>query len=140
MSNPRKAPEKSNFVQRCNLLSRYFKEKGSFGDLGLGMGRQLKSKETPPETSPPAATTLDLLKNMENSTDQALRQNGAVAPSNAQPKVFFPQLGCFGPQNSIDIAANRTDLRCVAIWHLCFLSPPTNKSTDLKKSTRRLFF
>ncbi|XP_018839218.1 protein TIFY 10A-like [Juglans regia] len=110
MSNPRKAPEKSNFVQRCNLLSRYFKEKGSFGDLGLGMGRQLKSKETPPETSPPAATTLDLLKNMENSTDQALRQNGAVAPSNAQPKVFFPQLGCFGPQNSIDIAANRTDL------------------------------
>ncbi|XP_042967792.1 protein TIFY 10A-like isoform X1 [Carya illinoinensis] len=110
MSNPRKAPEKSNFAQRCNLLSQYFKEKGSFGDLGLGMSRQFESKETP-ETSLPAATTLDLLKNIENSTDQALKQNGAVAPSNAQPKDFLLQLGCFGPQNAIDnIAANRTDV------------------------------
>lgn len=35
-----RAPEKStNFTQTCSLLSQYLKEKGTFGDLSLGMTR-----------------------------------------------------------------------------------------------------
>ncbi|CAH2067324.1 unnamed protein product [Thlaspi arvense] len=33
----RKLPEKPSFSQTCSRLSRYLKEKGSFGDLSLGM-------------------------------------------------------------------------------------------------------
>ncbi|CAA7056630.1 unnamed protein product [Microthlaspi erraticum] len=33
------APEKSNFTRRCTLLSRYLKEKGSFGNIELGLVR-----------------------------------------------------------------------------------------------------
>ena len=32
-----RSPEKSTFSQTCSLLSQYIKEKGSFGDLTLGM-------------------------------------------------------------------------------------------------------
>ncbi|XP_056849416.1 protein TIFY 11B isoform X2 [Raphanus sativus] len=34
-----KAPEKSNFNRRCSLLSRYLKEKGSFGNIDIGLAR-----------------------------------------------------------------------------------------------------
>ena len=30
-------PEKASFSQKCNRFSQYLKEKGSFGDLSLGM-------------------------------------------------------------------------------------------------------
>uniref|UniRef100_A0A1J3D8B9 Protein TIFY n=1 Tax=Noccaea caerulescens TaxID=107243 RepID=A0A1J3D8B9_NOCCA len=33
-------PEKSNFTRRCSLLSRYLKEKGSFGNIELGLVRK----------------------------------------------------------------------------------------------------
>ena len=33
-------PEKSNFTRRCSLLSRYLKEKGSFGNIDLGLVRK----------------------------------------------------------------------------------------------------
>lgn len=33
----RRMPEKSNFSHTCSLLSQYLKEKGTFGDLSLGM-------------------------------------------------------------------------------------------------------
>ncbi|CAN8292878.1 unnamed protein product [Cochlearia groenlandica] len=36
-----KAREKSNFTKRCSLLSRYLKEKGSFGNIDLGLVRNL---------------------------------------------------------------------------------------------------
>ncbi|KAJ8751090.1 hypothetical protein K2173_016271 [Erythroxylum novogranatense] len=32
-----RSPEKASFSHRCSLLSQYLKEKGSFGDLSLGM-------------------------------------------------------------------------------------------------------
>ncbi|CAH8252622.1 unnamed protein product [Arabidopsis lyrata] len=35
-----KAPEKSDFTRRCSLLSRYLKEKGSFGNIDLGLLRK----------------------------------------------------------------------------------------------------
>ncbi|CAF2083704.1 BnaA06g11690D [Brassica napus] len=36
-------PEKSNFTRRCSLLSRYLKEKGSFGNINLGLIRKPNS-------------------------------------------------------------------------------------------------
>ncbi|CAH8334598.1 unnamed protein product [Eruca vesicaria subsp. sativa] len=36
-----KAPEKSSFSRRCSLLSRYLKEKGSFGNIDIGLARKL---------------------------------------------------------------------------------------------------
>ncbi|CAF1909477.1 hypothetical protein Bca4012_050099 [Brassica carinata] len=40
MSNG-KAPEKSSFSLRCSLFSRYLKEKGSFGNIDIGLARKL---------------------------------------------------------------------------------------------------
>ncbi|XP_019085322.1 PREDICTED: protein TIFY 11B-like isoform X2 [Camelina sativa] len=40
MSSTGQAPEKSNFSQRCSLLSRYLKEKGSFGNINMGLARK----------------------------------------------------------------------------------------------------
>ncbi|KAG2321782.1 hypothetical protein Bca52824_014995 [Brassica carinata] len=34
------APEKSNFNRRCSLLRRYLKEKGSFGEIDMGLARK----------------------------------------------------------------------------------------------------
>ncbi|XP_059457818.1 protein TIFY 10A-like isoform X2 [Corylus avellana] len=108
-----KAPERSNFAQTCNLLSQYVKEKGMTGDFSLGMTRKLESKEKP-ETSPPVATTMDLLTNMANSAAEALRQNTGT-PSKAQSTDFLQQFGCFDPSNSSDVASNKPDFRKSAI-------------------------
>ena len=41
-----KLPEKASFSQRCSLLSQYLKEKGSFGDLSLGLTCNIESNGT----------------------------------------------------------------------------------------------
>lgn len=40
------APEKSNFVHTCNLLSRYIKKKGNLRNLNLEIGGQVESLES----------------------------------------------------------------------------------------------
>ncbi|XP_011079536.1 protein TIFY 10b-like isoform X2 [Sesamum indicum] len=69
-----KAPEKSNFVQTCNLLSRYIKEKGSLRDLNLEIGGKVESLEAivKPGTSisPPASATIYKVKSAQPLTDQ----------------------------------------------------------------------
>jgi len=65
-----------------------------------------------PETSDlPAATTMDLLINMENSAE-ALRLN-TVSPSNAQSTDFLQLYGCFDPSNSSDMASSKADFRYI---------------------------
>ncbi|KAL3825450.1 hypothetical protein ACJIZ3_021479 [Penstemon smallii] len=51
---------KSNFSQTCNLLSRYLKEKGNFGDLNLGFSQSLEPKGAP-------TGTMNLLPMIEKS-------------------------------------------------------------------------
>ncbi|KAL8492562.1 hypothetical protein ACS0TY_023954 [Phlomoides rotata] len=41
---------RSNFSHTCSLLSQYLKEKGSFGDLTLGLNPTAESKGAPTET------------------------------------------------------------------------------------------
>jgi hypothetical protein len=36
----------SNFAQKCNLLSQYLKERGSFGDISLGINGKAEIKGT----------------------------------------------------------------------------------------------
>ncbi|KAJ4869632.1 Protein TIFY 11A [Raphanus sativus] len=40
-------PEKFNFTRRCSLLSRYLKEKGSFGNIDLGLVRKPEDLRLP---------------------------------------------------------------------------------------------
>lgn len=56
------APEKSNFTRRCSLLSRYLKEKGSFGNIDLGLFRKPDSGlGLPGKSDPPGTLSLPLL-------------------------------------------------------------------------------
>ncbi|KAK7347891.1 hypothetical protein VNO80_22432 [Phaseolus coccineus] len=52
--------EKSTFSQTCSLLSQYLKEKGTFGDLTLGMTCTVEANASPSETSCHPATTMEL--------------------------------------------------------------------------------
>ncbi|KAK7328749.1 hypothetical protein VNO77_22868 [Canavalia gladiata] len=63
---PAKSPEKSTFSQTCSLLSQYIKEKGSFGDLTLGMTCNTEPNGSP-ETSCQSATTMNLFPTKENN-------------------------------------------------------------------------
>ncbi|KAL0380581.1 UNVERIFIED_CONTAM: protein TIFY 11B [Sesamum angustifolium] len=69
-----KAPEKSNFVQTCNLLSRYIKEKGSLRDLNLEIGGKVESLEAivkpGSSMSPPACAAINKGRSAQPSTDQ----------------------------------------------------------------------
>lgn len=64
MSNG-KAPEKSSFSLRCSLFSRYLKEKGSFGNIDIGLARKLdlelagKSDLSGMSFSPPLTAAAD---------------------------------------------------------------------------------
>ncbi|KAK3220547.1 hypothetical protein Dsin_014517 [Dipteronia sinensis] len=53
----------SNFAQKCNLLSQYLKENGSFGDISLQMNAKKLQSSKGLE-----ATTMDLLPILENSS------------------------------------------------------------------------
>ncbi|KAK6147623.1 hypothetical protein DH2020_018535 [Rehmannia glutinosa] len=53
---------RSNFSQTCSLLSQYLKEKGSFGDLKLGLTQNLETKEAGSPTE-----TMNLLPMIEKS-------------------------------------------------------------------------
>uniref|UniRef100_A0A6N2MU49 Protein TIFY n=2 Tax=Salix viminalis TaxID=40686 RepID=A0A6N2MU49_SALVM len=99
----------SNFAQKCNLLSQYLKERGSFGDISLGInGRaEVRGLETD-HTSP--ATTLNLLNNMENSSDHITSRKNAMASADMMKFMdFFPQFVGSAPPNCADDAIDKAD-------------------------------
>ncbi|KAL3840760.1 hypothetical protein ACJIZ3_025351 [Penstemon smallii] len=64
------APLKSNFVQTCNLLSQYIKEKGSVKDLNLQIGGKIESleaivKPSSTHSASSTSTTINLLTKSE---------------------------------------------------------------------------
>ncbi|KAE9587663.1 hypothetical protein Lal_00021841 [Lupinus albus] len=63
---PLKVSEKTSFSHTCNLLSQYIKEKGSFGDLNLGITCNTEPLELP-VTSCQSATTMNLFPTKENN-------------------------------------------------------------------------
>ncbi|XP_060188134.1 protein TIFY 10A-like [Lycium barbarum] len=80
----RLAGQKSHFSQTCSLLSQYLKEKGSFGDLSLGINRNFDST---------GSTTMDLLPKIEKSMnlfpEQAAAMNTESEPEKAQMTIFY---------------------------------------------------
>lgn len=87
-----KVTERSNFAQTCNLLSHYLKEKGSFGDLSLGIKGKLEAKGTF-EMFPKAAKT-------ELLPDTAVL--GENVGQNIKPMDFFPQHAGFRSSGSVE--------------------------------------
>lgn len=143
--NSCKSPDQiSSFAKKCNLFSQYLKEKGSFGDISLGInGKAPEVKGTlkilsffsfffsnadlyrdvcvcvsylffclmlflGPETSGSPATTLNLLTNMENSSEHITFRQKPVASSNTMKSMdFFPQFVGFSPSNYTEDAINK---------------------------------
>lgn len=79
-----KAPEKSNFVQTCNLLSQYMKEKGSLKDLNLEIGGKVENLETLVKSglsqSASAPTAIDREKDKGKSCQPSSEQQPSSAP------------------------------------------------------------
>ncbi|KAL0354451.1 UNVERIFIED_CONTAM: protein TIFY 10b [Sesamum radiatum] len=71
-----KEPEKTNFVQTCNLLSQYIKGKGSLRDLNLEIGGKVESLEAivKPGSSLAASASMavDLPRNNGKSAEHSL--------------------------------------------------------------------
>ncbi|KAE8714077.1 putative polygalacturonase-like [Hibiscus syriacus] len=82
---PGMLPEKPSFAQTCNLLSQYLKEKGSFGDLSLGMTCNAETNGTP--QVPP--TTMNLFPVDDKSGDVCSQTVGA--PRNLRSMDLCPQ-------------------------------------------------
>ncbi|XP_020203063.1 protein TIFY 10B [Cajanus cajan] len=91
-NKPARSPEKSTFSQKCSLLSQYIKEKGSFGDLTLGM----TCKPEPcgsSETSCQSATTMNLFPTKENNvTPNNLTAMDLLSPQTFRPAEEIPTL------------------------------------------------
>lgn len=60
--------EKPSFSQKCSMLSQYLKERGSFGDLSLGMTCIVEPNGTS-EMYRPTGTTMNLFPVVEKSRD-----------------------------------------------------------------------
>ncbi|XP_019433730.1 PREDICTED: protein TIFY 10B-like isoform X2 [Lupinus angustifolius] len=86
---PLRLPEKTSFSHTCNLLSQYIKEKGSFGDLNLG----ITCNTEPSGISCQSATTMNLFPTKENNmapknlTAMDLINSSAVKSANRGPKA-----------------------------------------------------
>ncbi|TKY72894.1 TIFY 10A [Spatholobus suberectus] len=90
---PARSPEKSSFSQTCSLLSQYIKEKGSFGDLTLGMTCSTEPCGSP-ETSCHSATTMNLFPTKENNfTPKNLTAMDLLSPqASYRPAEEIPTL------------------------------------------------
>lgn len=85
-----KAPEKPSFSQKCSLLSQYLKEKGSFGDLRLGMTCNIEGNAIPDtEMYRQTAPTMNLFPINEKLGDVSGRTEPACRYFN--PVDVFPQ-------------------------------------------------
>ncbi|KAK6128057.1 hypothetical protein DH2020_038185 [Rehmannia glutinosa] len=82
-----KAAEKSNFVQTCNLLSKYIKEKGNLRDLNIEIGGKIESLEAivkPGSSySASASTTMDIMRNKGKSAQPSTEQQPSMAPNSS---------------------------------------------------------
>ncbi|KAL1547845.1 protein TIFY 10A-like [Salvia divinorum] len=67
------AASRSNFSQTCSLLSQYLKEKGTFGDLTLGLTPTPEIKDAPTET-------VNFLSVIENSGNKNPKSEVETAP------------------------------------------------------------
>ncbi|KOM39965.1 hypothetical protein LR48_Vigan04g016300 [Vigna angularis] len=98
-----KSPEKSSFSQTCSLLSQYIKEKGSFGDLTLGMTCNAEPCGSP-ETSCQSATTMNLFPTKENN----------VTPKNLTAMDLLSPQASYRPSEEIPTLINSSAIKSVS--------------------------
>ncbi|OVA08319.1 Tify [Macleaya cordata] len=116
---PVRLPEKSNFSQTCSMLSHYLKEKGSFGDLTLGMTCNLEEKEKSETFGQMTEKKMNnLLPNTKISGDYPVvpHRSGAASSSCKVKKSMdlFPQDAGFGSTLSMeDVPKKAVDFRPV---------------------------
>ncbi|XAR51095.1 hypothetical protein NMG60_11005630 [Bertholletia excelsa] len=110
---PARAPERSsNFVQTCNLLSQYLKEKGTFGDLGLGVacGFDVNGKAgafRQPATAV-TSTTMNLFP-VDRKSGEVLdvsSRNASPTSRNLTSMDLFPQHSGFASKEEVDMKAD----------------------------------
>nr|AGV54557.1 protein TIFY 10A-like protein [Phaseolus vulgaris] len=100
---PAKSPEKSSFSQTCSLLSQYIKEKGSFGDLTLGMTCNTEPSGSP-ETSCQSGTTMNLFPTKENN----------VTPKNLTAMDLLSPQASYRPLEEIPTLVNSSAIKSVS--------------------------
>lgn len=89
------------------------KERGSFGDISLGITGKIEPKGQEISNKLPGTTTNNLLPNMENSTEDS-RQNVVASSPNVKPGDFFQHLSSASASikdTSITTTINNGDLR-----------------------------
>jgi jasmonate ZIM domain-containing protein len=89
-------PERASFSHKCSLLSQYLKEKGSFGDLSLGMTCNVEANGTPEKQSP-SATTMNLFP-----TDDAL--SGSTSQNSKSADLFADSSVIKSTENELQTA------------------------------------
>ncbi|CAA2985869.1 Hypothetical predicted protein [Olea europaea subsp. europaea] len=80
------APEKSNFVHTCNLLSRYIKKKGNLRNLNLEIGGQVESLES---IMRPVSSQLTSINIEDASNESSTSKDAIMAPNNAPLTMFY---------------------------------------------------
>lgn len=107
------ARKASSFSQTCSLLSQYIKEKGSLGDLSLGMPCSGEGNGNGTPDLRQASTTMNLFPMNEKQVDVCSR-NMATARTNVRSMDLFPQQAGFAPsapkedvQKSLDSSINK---------------------------------
>ncbi|KAL4584434.1 hypothetical protein LXL04_009035 [Taraxacum kok-saghyz] len=101
--NGKPSMEKSKFVQTCNRLSLFLKEKGNLRDLSFGINAKFDAtddsdvsigtgiSETSPVTAPAKNTTVDLLSSMNYSGEKTLN---AEKSENIFPEYVILDSSC----------------------------------------------
>ncbi|MCE2055186.1 hypothetical protein HAX54_042144 [Datura stramonium] len=112
------AGQKSHFSLTCSLLSQYLKEKGSLGDLSLGIHRNFDSAAS--------STTMDLLPMIEKS--------GESAAMNTQKSMsLFPQAAT--KAESSTVAKSEPDKAQMTIFYagqvIVFNDFPADKAKEI---------
>ncbi|XP_010476887.1 PREDICTED: protein TIFY 11A-like [Camelina sativa] len=92
------APEKSDFTRRCSLLSRYLKEKGSFGNIDLGLfqkpssGLGFTGKSDPPPGKQNALQKAEHFKGKPSNSSGCKVKDADLSesqPESSQLTIFF---------------------------------------------------
>ncbi|GMI83908.1 jasmonate-zim-domain protein 1 [Hibiscus trionum] len=113
--------EKLSFTRTCSLLGHYLKEKGSFGDLTLGMTCNVEANGAPDIVRP----TMNLFPMDQMSGGDV----GGPTPRSLKSMDLFPQQAVFSLPPPTDDALKRVDFTVNSSNKCAATEPPTAPMT-----------